>query len=274
MGKPSIFSKDYEKKMKRRRLKIIGIICAILIIFLGIFYQVKLKNMDFNQIVYNLQAWVNSGNTTGGNETKSEPETNNQEVEKEKPAEKVNESKEEKVSFNLLNNEKADFQVNDDNGNKNFKSIIGDDYQYDISPNGKEAVIVDKNQNMFLLNVDGSVKNITKEQYVSKRGEKYPKDVMIQKEKDAGKDYIWGMNSKFIDDNTIVYKSNLPYFGTAAQNQYLWILNLNTNTSFAVFKSASPNVEILGINKEKNGINVKVGNEEYILNNEGMLSKE
>lgn len=274
MGKPSIFSKDYEKKMKRRRLKIIGIVCAILIIFLGIFYQVKLKDMDFNQIVYNLQAWVNSGNTTGENEIKSEPQADNQEVAKEKATEKVSESKEEKVSFSLLNNEQVDFQVNDDNGNKKFKSIIGEKYQYDISPNGKEAVIVDKNQNMFLLNVDGNVKNITKEQYVSKRGEKYPKNVMIQKEKDNGKDYIWGMNPKFIDDNTIVYKSNLPYFGSAAQNQYLWILNLNTNASFAVFKTASPNVEILEINKEKNGINVKVGNEEYILNNEGMLSKE
>lgn len=271
MAKPSIFSKDYEKRMKRRRLKIAGIIVLIAVVSLGLFYKFKLKDMDFNQIVYSLQAWVNSDNNAPANESQKPAETQKPQPEKEKPTEI--EVKEENISFNLLDNEKVDFKVDVENGNKTFKGLVNEGYQYDISPNKTEAVILDKDQNMFLLNVDGAVKNITKQEYISKKGEKYPKDAMLKKEKDSGKDYLWGTDPKFIDDNTIVYKSNLPYFGASAKNQYLWIFNIQNNKSYAVFKTASPNIEILGINNTKSGINIKTGNEEYILDNEGKLFK-
>ena len=274
MAKPSIFSKDYEKKMKKRRLKILISIIVVIFIALGLFYEFKLKGMDFNQIVNNLQAWANNDSVSNehqpvkNNQTQKEEAKNT--VEEQKPSAPVDSD----LEFKLLDNEVVKFKVQEQDGNKIFLNIETKGFYSNISPNKKEAVVEDGNQNMFLVNINGEVKNITKAEYVSRRGDKYPKDAMIQKEKDSGVNYLWGVNPTFIDNDTIVYISNLPYFGASAKNKYLWIYDIKNSTYKAIWNSASNDLEILGANEGKNNINVKVGNVEYILDNQGKLFKE
>ncbi|MGL5649928.1 MAG: hypothetical protein ACRDDY_19015 [Clostridium sp.] len=269
MAKPSIFSKDYEKKMKQRRLKVVLVIVVLLAVSLGLFYQFKLKDMDFNQIINSLQAWVNNETVPAEKQTEADKKTP---VKEDKPVNNI--SKQQIKEFKLLNNENIKVKITDTNGNLIFNGIEDKGYYSSISPNKKEMVILDKNQNMFLINVSGSVKNITKEEYVSSKGSKFPKETMMKKEKDSGVNYIWGVNPVFIDDSNIAYVSNLPYFGASAKNKYIWVYNIENNTYKAIYKSASPETEIIGNSNGKGTVKVKIGNNEYNLDNKGNLSKE
>ena len=61
MAKPSIFSRDYEKKMKRRKRRItIGIILILLVVVVA-FVKFQLPNIDFTQVKAKIQAWVDTG---------------------------------------------------------------------------------------------------------------------------------------------------------------------------------------------------------------------
>ncbi|MGL4850809.1 MAG: hypothetical protein ACRC28_18140 [Clostridium sp.] len=268
MAKPSIFSKNYEKKMKRRRLRITLIIVVLIAVSLGLFYQFKLKDMDFNQIINSLQAWVNNENAPS---EEKKDEVTKPPVKDETP-EVV--SKAIVKEYKLLDNETIKVKVLDENGNVTFSSIEEKGYYSSISSDKKEMVVLDKNQNMFLLNVTGDTKNITKQEYVSSKGTKYPKDAMLAKEKGRGVDYLWEATPKFIDENTIAYISNLPYFGASAKNKYIWIYDIVNNTYKPIYKSASPETELIGDSGVGGKLKVKIGNDEYNLDNKGNLSKE
>ena len=60
MAKPSIFSKDYEKKMKRRRIRITIVVSLVAIITGVLIYKFKIEKMDFSNVRQRLQAWVDS----------------------------------------------------------------------------------------------------------------------------------------------------------------------------------------------------------------------
>ncbi|MGL4873608.1 MAG: hypothetical protein ACRC30_03035 [Clostridium sp.] len=273
MAKPSIFSKNYEKKMKRRRLRIVMIVVVLIAVSLGLFYQFKLKDMDFNQIINSLQAWVNNENVPDEKpkEEPKKPPVKDESTENTLPEQT---SKDIIKEVKLLDNESIKVKMIDKNGDITIDSIEGKGYYSSISEDKKEMVILDENQNMFLLNATGDIKNITKEEYVSSKGSKYPKDFMIEKEKKRGIDYLWGVEPKFIDENTVAYISNLPYFGASAKNKYVWIYSIKDNSYKPVYKSASPNTILIGDSGVDGKIKVKVGNDEYNLDNKGNLSKE
>ena len=63
MAKHSIFSRDYERKMKRKRRRSILIISAVVLIVILSFIKFEVINMDFSNFKQRLQAWVDSGKT-------------------------------------------------------------------------------------------------------------------------------------------------------------------------------------------------------------------
>lgn len=129
-------------------------------------------------------------------------------------------------------------------------------------------VILDKDQNMKLINIDGKVTDITKKEYVSKKGDKFKKEVKIKE----NKNYLWHSEPKFMDDENIVYVSNLPYFGTAATNQYAWIYNIKTKKDTVIWKTKGKKITI-GKIVPKKGIEIKVDKNEYIISNKGSIVK-
>ena len=63
MAKPSIFSRDYERKMKKRKKRVIlTIIIIALIVVCGVFKFI-ISDLDFSNLRARLQAWVDSGKT-------------------------------------------------------------------------------------------------------------------------------------------------------------------------------------------------------------------
>ena len=60
MAKPSIFSRDYERKMRKRRRRIFLIVFLVIILVGGIFIKMNMKNFDYSELKAKIQAWVDS----------------------------------------------------------------------------------------------------------------------------------------------------------------------------------------------------------------------
>lgn len=269
MAKPSIFSKDYEKRMKRRRLRII-IAVGLIIVVAGLFvYKFKIQNMDFSNVRNKLQAWVDSDNPdlqpqkTQESEKVQVKDTEIKDTES-KPEPPKKAYIEAKISDKVV--AKCEYKVVDKK--KEFVSMKKiDGASYDISPNKQMLLILDKDQNMKLVDIDGNVTDITKGEYVSTKGAKFSKDTIIKNDKN----YVWHNQAKFLDDENIVYVSNLPYFGTASTKQYVWMYNIK-NKTHTLGRLAGKEITI-GKVVPKKGIEIKVDKNEYILNNKGSIVK-
>lgn len=269
MAKPSIFSKDYEKRMKRRRLRI-SIAVGLIIIIAGLLiYKFKIQKMDFSNVRNRLQAWVDSDNPDINPQPKQEiekTETKDTEIKdiESKPEPPKKAYIEAKIGDKVV--AKCEYKIVDKK--KEFISMKKiDGASYDISPNKQMLLILDKDQNMKLVDIDGKVTNITKGEYVSTRGAKFSKDTIIKNDKK----YVWHNQAKFLDDNNIVYVSNLPYFGTASTKQYIWMYNIK-NKTHTLGRLAGKEINI-GKVVPKKGIEIKVDKNEYILNNKGSIVK-
>lgn len=111
---------------------------------------------------------------------------------------------------------------------------------------------------VYIFNSKGEVKDITYTQYVSTKGE-------INKREDViayRSDFVWMGTPKFIDDNTVIYKSFLPWFTTV---NYIWIYDNTNNT----YKTVWINNKLLGggtieiLDKVGDGIKVNVDGTDY-----------
>lgn len=265
MAKPSIFSRDYEKRMRKRKIKIFSIIGIILIITGVLLYHFKIKDMDFGDLRNKLQAWVDSDNTSEN----QEPENQEPIVEDIKPVE----PEKTYLELELPNKEKIKCEYITEDEEKLLKSIeVPKGYSYDISPNKKEVVILSNNQDMYLGNIDGDngykAIDITKKQYISSSGDKFLKEDRLEKDKD----YIWHKSPKFIDDDTIIYVSKLPYFGASAKKEYAWIYNIDSKTEKIIWKLAGEKVSIGKLDTNK-GIIVNIDGNNFTVNNKGIIVK-
>ncbi len=219
MAKPSIFSKDYEKKMRRRR-KIITFVVAISIILI-IFTATSIKG-----IFKNLNKEIN--------EVKNVTTEKSKEITKpaETPAKKTEKTeKSEGYAVNLSNGKSVNaiYEVKD--GNKIFKEVspAESNVSYSISPSGKNMVVYDnKVQGITLLDINGNKQDIGSTQYTSSSG------TVITRESQIASDpnYIWCYSPKFIDENNIAYISQLPWIGKSTK--YVWIETITNKNSTLV----------------------------------------
>lgn len=261
MAKPSIFSRDYEKKMKKRRAKIIAIISVVAIIAGVLIYKFKIENMDFSNIRTKLQAWADSDKQVE-EKPKEEAKVNEAEVKPEPPKKTYIDAK---LGKDLV--VKCEYKTVDDK--KEFVSMEDvKGLSYDISPNKQMILTLDKDQNMQLIDIDGKVKDVTRKEYVSTKGQKFHKEAILKREKK----YLWSSDAKFLDDDNIVYISNLPYFGSVATNEYAWIYNIKNNTNTFARSTKGKKIEF-GKVVPKKGIEIKIDKNEYVLNDKGSILK-
>lgn len=264
MGKPSIFSKDYEKKMrKRRRIMIITSIFIVLILLIGAMsLRFTISKVDMQEIKNSLQAWIDSDKDSIEENEEVSIENNENEEIIETPKEPEVKTKDLKINDKVIL--KAEYE--EVNGENKFKNVqdLPEDYQYDINNKKNMIIVLDNNQNIKLFNIDGNEVNITKESYTAPNGEVFNKEIVLK----TYEGYLWHKDIKFISDTKVAYISNIPYFGYDL-NKYIWIIDLNTNNHITLWNSKAKNITFG--NLEEKGLKINIDGNEKFLNSDGNL---
>ncbi|MBE6051311.1 MAG: hypothetical protein E7214_11870 [Clostridium sp.] len=262
MAKPSIFSKDYERRMKKRKRSVMIIIILVLVALLIIVFNSKIKNLDFTNIKANIQAWVDSDKP----EEKTETQEEAKELE-EKPEVEEKEPEKLYVDINVAEGITVKAEYVEEAGIRKFVEVTPiEGYTFNISPSKEKILILDNAQNMKVSDARGNVIDITKMSYVSQAGTTFPKDTILQ----SNPSYLWHSQAKFIDEDNVVYVSELPYFGNGGAKKYVWIHNISSNTDRTIWNFVGPDIVVGDLVPEK-GITITLSGAVYYLNSEGVV---
>lgn len=273
MAKPSIFSRDYEKRMKRRKRKIILSILVVVVVVIAIVAKFEINNIDFSNMRSKIQAWVDSDRPDDLNDDKkdSKKKADDNKANKDNEANKKKEKEEKKyVDLAVSDSLTVKAEYTEDNGAKKLVGVdektITDGTSYSINPSGSNILVTDSNQNILLFDVNGNKTDITKQSYTSQSGNVFAKDVVLAQ----NANYIWDSQARFIDDTTIAYVSQLPYFGDAAVNQYIWIYSIANSKDNCLWNNHGATVTLGDIVQDK-GLSVNIDNVNYYVMNDGSV---
>ena len=297
MSKPSIFSKDYEKKMKQRRRRIATLIMISVIMVGTAFVYFKAGDKFANLKIMNRFAFVgdklkikksrlistnkisDKNKENGGediehiddkidNDLKNIEEDNKKEVENRKEKEKTNNIN--TAVFSLTDGQNINVIYNVIDGEKYFNKINGDyDVTFDFSPSKKCIVLCSlRNQDMFYATVDGELIDITKKKYVSTSKKEFLKVEQLKK----NPKYIWHKNPKFIDEKNIAYVSELPWIDDKHIN-YLWIYNLESKKHIYIKNKYLQGKKIVLKYSDRDCLNLTVDDKNYKINSNGTMIK-
>lgn len=255
MGKPSIFSRDYERKMRKRRKRIASISIIISLIVGIILLKLISNNVNGEAIRNRVQAWIDSDRP----EVNTSQENLNEETEIVTP-EKEPEEELKIMELKVNDNSVIKVEYEEVEGKNVFKEVKENlnNIYYDINPGRNIILTIDEKQNMKIFNIDKKEAVVNKDKYIAPTGEAFIKDNVLE----TYKDYIWNGSAKFINDTTIAYVSNMPYFGYGL-NQYTWILNLDDNTHKTIWSSKANEIKLNKISEK--GLEITIdGNDKYI----------
>ena len=253
LGKPSIFSSKYEKKMRKRRRNIT--ILSLIIILAVVLAGAKLiyNPINFSKIKQNLQAWVESdtGNEAAVN---NEKETALDNEENKPEPEKSEEPKEASIDIVLSSGTIAKAVYKTENNTTQFIEVTGlDQYvDYDISPLKDKIVICDTNGVMTIYNIDGSSTIISKDNYISSQGTSFLRTDVIAN----NPQYMWNRYAKFITEDKVIFITNRPYFGTDSLAQYLWITDINDGTDKVLWNIHGSSITLSESSEDKVSANI------------------
>ena len=264
MGKPSIFSREYERKMKRRRRNFIFFSLIIIILVCAAALKFVHNPVNFSNIKANIQAWIDS-DTTSKDETVSIEDENKDIEEEQEVVEEETAPIEEYIDVPQSSGNTAQAVCIEENGEKVFTEVrnLDNGVTFDISPSKKQIIICDVNSQITLYNIDGTNKIVSKDQYVSTSGSVFTKDNTLSNQPD----YLWNSSPKFVNEQNIIFITNRPYFGTAAVKQYLWMSDLQNGNDKVFWDLAAMNI-VIG-NREEKGLKVTVDGRDYFIAEDG-----
>ncbi|MCM1990464.1 hypothetical protein [Oceanirhabdus seepicola] len=298
MAKPSIFSENYGGSMKKKRRKRIIIFFVILIVIgSALFLSLNDKNMaNIRSGIKNFAIFKEKGadksaqkNESNINESNIKEEIIQKNDEQEvKSEEKLEDDKKktdvkEKESIKKSDNKEEYNELKSEyiglgremmitlnykmvNEKKEFISIDKDEgIETDIL--GNIAVVNIKNsQNTYLIKDDFVSVDITKPNYISSKKKKFDKEYVI----DRYEDYVWSKSPKFIDENTIVYVSGLPWIN-AKKNLYIWTYKINEGKHTFISNNKLSGKEIIIGERDNNLIKIQIHGNEYKVDNNGKI---
>lgn len=264
MGKPSIFSREYEKRMKKRRRNIIITLLVIIAVIGLISVKFIYNPIDFSNIKQNIQAWIDSDTPGSANTNKKEEvlreESEDKTLEEEKE-EILEEPKNSSIDI-LVNGKTLKCIYTEENNVKKFTDLEDADesINFDINPSGSKILIMGSDSNIVEYDTEGNSKVISKDKYVStKNGSVFEKETVMQNTPN----YLWNNTPKFLSDSKVIFVTNRPYFGTAAVKQYLWITDTESGTDTVLWNLAAENIEVNGIENGKMQVTID-GNVIYL----------
>jgi len=237
MKRPSIFSKHYEKEIKKRR-KIISLLIIIPIIGLIIFFKtgfsglintgVSMKN-GINGILFN-KSKENTKDKVAEVQKKSEKVVKQQQKSQTVTTADTTKAKMDAKNGTFIvllsDGQKISVEYNVQSAVKSIKGVSNSkDISYDISPSKKAIVIQStKNQDLLYYDVNNISKDITKKTHISSKNVIFPKENKLKN----SPNYIWSILPKFIDEDNVAYVSELPWMNEKAV-EYIWKVNLKNN---------------------------------------------
>jgi cytoskeletal protein RodZ len=257
MGKPSIFSNNYAKKMRRRKIKYTMIILIIVAVLVAIFFRSNIFNFKQNNSITN-----SKGNKSATNKSET-PKV----VTKPVIPEKAEEEKSYPVDLSSGVQIKLVYEEKDNNKIFKYVSPIDSVVITDISPSKKAIVILDsKNQDILYYDIEGKKQDLTKREYTSSDATIFTKENQLNK----NAAYIWHSSPRFLDEEKIAYISQLPWFNNAA-TKYVWIVNIKTGQHQTLEKLSGENLSFGELNEK--GLMVKANDKTYYLKSDGSFTE-
>lgn len=271
MGKPSIFSRNYKRKMRRRRICIALIVaCSVLLVTAAWLLTKDSFKKKITEIKTDFLKKENDRSKQIDKKIQSTDNLNKEQNEVKSSNEKsVEEKKEEGYDLALSNGSKIKIIFEGQGQEKKFKYILPleSKTQYDISPNGKAIVVFDdKLQRIKYMDINSKVTDVTRNQYVSTSG-----TVVINHDEwlQSRPDYIWCNSPKFIDDNNIAYISQLPWLNKSTK--YIWIMNIQGNSHIYVESVNGENIKFNNIDPK--GLSTTIDGNVFYLKSTGEVIK-
>jgi hypothetical protein len=212
VAKPSIFSKDYQRRMRRRRAGFAVLIVAAVIVAAVAFITGK------NYLSKNNQQQANNTSSTTSTDKTTTDKTTTETKTTETP-------KEEGIEFKLADGTSlmAVYKMKDTVKDFQYVTPKEKNVYFDINPPGDKIVVFDSGaQSMILIDTTGKVQDITSQVYTSSNGTAYKKANVLN----SYKGYIWCSSPVFISDTKVAYISQLPYF--QKDTEYVWIVDVTT----------------------------------------------
>ncbi|WP_288221995.1 hypothetical protein [uncultured Clostridium sp.] len=261
MRKPSIFSRDYERQMRKRRKRIF-LVSLLGILLIGLlFAKIAMSSINMETLRNKVQNWIDEDNNIQENPIVKEEISEEEEPKEETP-------KEELKTMDLVIKEgiilKAEYE--ETNEGLKFKGIkdTPNNIYYALNPNRNLILTIDEKQDMKIFNIDKKEASINKDKYIAPNGEIFNKESVLQ----SYEGYLWNVEAKFIDNTKIAYISNLPYFGYNL-SKYIWIVDLNDNSHKTLWNSKGKDIKFGDI-KEK-GLEVTIDSSIKFINSNGEL---
>lgn len=237
MSKPSIFSNNYQKTLKRRKLFRRLLLLVIVTTFLLVAYD-KTSIDKIGDVAQNLKTVIDKAiNNTAVKEGSKDKGTDIQNENSEEKEKDNQQNQQQHVpetgtySFKLSDKASVDIVYENDGESKKITGIKPDNLgvSFDIREDGQSIVFDNpKASDIWICNIDGKFKKLNPDSY-----KQYKKSNIMKQYKNK---YVWAARPKFLKGNKVVYQSHLPWF-KATNSYYLWVVNTDGSNNKLVFGS-------------------------------------
>jgi len=256
-----MFSKNYRRELKQRRIKHSLIIVCIIVLVGGVVISYDKGSV---YVKNHLMKYGNNSemSDTGKSKDETVPVVDNLEVE-----EDANEQENLSTFEAKLSSGKSIVITLKEEENKKLvekvESVEG--IKSSISPSKEKVLILDKEtQDIYIVDNLETITAITNSEYVATTNEVFTKETVLQ----YNKDYKWVDSAEFIDDTYVAYSSELPWINEEGY-KYLWIVNTADNNHRGYFSITGKEMAFGPIIDE--GITVLVDNREVVVNAQGKI---
>jgi hypothetical protein len=251
------------KARRKRKTVLVFCLIAAALYFLGRTTYTKWQYNYVKEKQEQSTGYLANGSEKGEGTNTKENEVKEQVPEKE--PEKAPVITDKTLDINMPNGKVFKIIYNETNGSKAMKNIVSEDNSllfFSVSPSAAKAVILDNTQEMYIVDLEGNIKNISKPEYITTSGTKIDKNSYLQRKPS----FQWHSTPKFINENTVVYLSQMPWFQT---KKSIYEVDIDTVKHQKLPSVTGENVSFDII--EEKGLKVNVDGTVMYINNEGNI---
>lgn len=274
MKKPSIFSKDYEKQLKRmRRNRILGWSISIIVLTILVVLIIKPSYMTSNLLKHiykddNSAKEKNPKNMESNNKNKIEAQKEKLKEKELKKEPKVEEKKSHDTEFKLKEGLIIKAKIEEIKGEKTFKEIGKvEGLSYQLNKNKKIALVFNsKIKDMYLIYTDGKFTDITRKIHYTNKGAKIDKDKWMS----SVPNFIWVEKPIFFNEK-VFYLSKLPNLSNKYR-YFIWIYDIKRNSHYCLKDGRLRGYEVNFGSIKDNKLEVNLDGRKHILSEDGSIS--